>query len=154
MAALSSNSTSEKSRTTSGPDNDFWAGQGPVVLRDPAIKLLSPVSGLEPLSWAEDHRLAASSANSVSVMELVCDIHSLSQNLVLHRSHIPVPDSAFELKVKVRASARWFMVPTHVLCCSYVAKLKPCFDVTWHDVYVSQDVQNKCEVSSSRNYPI
>ncbi|KTG46884.1 hypothetical protein cypCar_00033694 [Cyprinus carpio] len=99
MAALSSNSTSEKSRTTSGPDNDFWAGQGPVVLRDPAIKLLSPVSGLEPLSWAEDHRLAASSANSVSVMELVCDIHSLSQNLVLHRSHIPVPDSAFELKV-------------------------------------------------------
>ncbi|KAK2872557.1 hypothetical protein Q8A67_022454 [Cirrhinus molitorella] len=103
MAALGSNSTSEKAGTASeaqsGPDNDFWAGQGPVVLRDPAIKLLSPVSGLEPLSWAEDHRLAASSSNSVSIMELVCDIHSLSQNLVLHRSHIPVLDSACDLKV-------------------------------------------------------
>ncbi|KAF4098693.1 general transcription factor 3C polypeptide 4 [Onychostoma macrolepis] len=103
MAALGSNSTSEKSGSASeaqsGLDNDFWAGQGPVVLRDPAIKLLSPVSGLEPLLWAEDHRLAASSTNSVSIMELVCDIHSLSQNLVLHRSHIPVPDSACDLKV-------------------------------------------------------
>ncbi|XP_026052089.1 general transcription factor 3C polypeptide 4 [Carassius auratus] len=103
MAALGSNSTSEKSgnasEAQSGPDNDFWAVQGPVVLRDPAIKLLSPVSGVEPLSWAEDHRLAASSANSVSIMELVCDIHSLSQNMVLHRSHIPVPDSPFHLKV-------------------------------------------------------
>ncbi|XP_073680901.1 general transcription factor 3C polypeptide 4 [Garra rufa] len=103
MAALGSNNTSEKAGTASesqpGPDKDFWAGQGPVVLRDPAIKLLSPVSGLEPLSWAEDHRLAASSTNSVSIMEMVCDIHSLSQNLVLHRSHIPVPDSACDLKV-------------------------------------------------------
>ncbi|RXN26918.1 general transcription factor 3C polypeptide 4-like protein [Labeo rohita] len=103
MAALGSNTTSEKAGTASegqsGPDNDFCAGQVPVVLRDPAIKLLSPVSGLEPLSWAEDHRLAASSTNSVSIMELVSDIHSLSQNLVLHRSHIPVPDSACDLKV-------------------------------------------------------
>ncbi|XP_016410250.1 general transcription factor 3C polypeptide 4-like [Sinocyclocheilus rhinocerous] len=103
MAALGSSSTSEKAGTApeaqSGPDNDFWAGQGPVVLRDPAIKLLSLVSGPEPLSWAEDHRLAASSTNSVSIMELVCDIHSLSQNLVLHRSHIPVPDIACDLKV-------------------------------------------------------
>ncbi|XP_051734291.1 general transcription factor 3C polypeptide 4 [Ctenopharyngodon idella] len=103
MAALGSNSTSEQTDTASeaqsSRDNDFWAGQGPVVLRDPAIKLLSPVSGLEPLSWAEDHRLAASSTNSVSLLELVCDIHSLSQNMVLHRTHIPVPDTACELKV-------------------------------------------------------
>uniref|UniRef100_A0A8C1M1F7 Transcription factor IIIC 90kDa subunit N-terminal domain-containing protein n=1 Tax=Cyprinus carpio TaxID=7962 RepID=A0A8C1M1F7_CYPCA len=83
MTALNSSSISEKV----------------VVLRDPAIKLLSPVTGLEPLSWAEDHRLAASSTNSVSIMELMCDIHSLSQNLVLHRSHIPVPDIACDLKV-------------------------------------------------------
>uniref|UniRef100_A0A672SKW8 Ral transcription factor IIIC subunit 4 n=1 Tax=Sinocyclocheilus grahami TaxID=75366 RepID=A0A672SKW8_SINGR len=98
MAALGSSSTSEKAgiaaEAQSGPDNDFWAGQGPVVLRDPAIKWLNLVSGLEPLSWAEDHRLAASSTNSVSIMELVCDIHSLSQNLVLHHSHI-----ACDLKV-------------------------------------------------------
>lgn len=85
-----------------------------MVLRDPAIKLLSPVTGLEPLSWAEDHRLAASSTNSVSIMELMCDIHSLSQNLVLHRSHIPVPDIACDLKVTTaRARSR--------CCCNYVA---------------------------------
>lgn len=135
MAALGSDSNSEKAHTASeaqsGRDNDFWAGQGPVVLRDPAIKLLSPVSGLEPLSWAEDHRLAASSTNSVSLVELVCDIHSLSQNLVLHRTHIPVPDTACELKVTtVRARSRCFMVPTHVHCCNHVAKPKQCFDVT------------------------
>lgn len=138
MAALGSNSTSERAGTASeaqsGPDNDFWAGQGPVILRDPAIKLLSPVSGLEPLSWAEDHRLAASSTNSVSIMELVCDIHSLSQNLVLHRSHIPVPDSACDLKVTTVRSSSCSLIygnlPTHVHCCSYVAKIKPCFDVT------------------------
>uniref|UniRef100_A0A8C2EGE3 Transcription factor IIIC 90kDa subunit N-terminal domain-containing protein n=1 Tax=Cyprinus carpio TaxID=7962 RepID=A0A8C2EGE3_CYPCA len=74
----------------------------------------APVTGLEPLSWAEDHRLAASSTNSVSIMELMCDIHSLSQNLVLHRSHIPVPDIACDLKVTTaRARSR--------CCCNYVA---------------------------------
>ncbi|XP_056303030.1 general transcription factor 3C polypeptide 4 [Danio aesculapii] len=103
MAALRSNGASEKAGTASeapsGSEDDFWAGQGPIVLRDPAIKLLSPVSGVEPLSWAEDHRLAACNTNSVSLVELVCDIHSLSQNLVLHRTHIPVPTTACELKV-------------------------------------------------------
>ncbi|XP_051533591.1 general transcription factor 3C polypeptide 4 [Myxocyprinus asiaticus] len=105
MAASCSNSTSEKSAISSvvdsgpSPDNGFWAGQGQVVNRNPAVKLLSPMSGLEPLSWSEDHRLAASTINSVSVMEMVCDIHSLSQDLVLHRTHIPVPDTAYELKV-------------------------------------------------------
>ncbi|XP_055035462.2 general transcription factor 3C polypeptide 4 [Misgurnus anguillicaudatus] len=103
MAASSSNSTSEKVGTTStdetAPDNDFWASQGPVVARDPAVKLLSAVSGVEPLSWSDDNRLSACSITSVSLIELVCDVHSLSQELVLHRTHIPVPDAAHELKV-------------------------------------------------------
>ncbi|MCI4386940.1 hypothetical protein PGIGA_G00068590 [Pangasianodon gigas] len=54
-----------------GPDVDFWAGLGPIVKREPVVKLLSPVSGLEALTWSEDHRLAVSTVNSVSVMELV-----------------------------------------------------------------------------------
>ncbi|TRY60443.1 hypothetical protein DNTS_028889 [Danionella cerebrum] len=77
----------------------FWAAQGPVVQRDPPIKLLSPVSGFEPVSWAEDHRLAASSDKCVSVVELMCGIHSISQNMILHRSHVPLSDTACELKV-------------------------------------------------------
>ncbi|KTF97457.1 hypothetical protein cypCar_00044349, partial [Cyprinus carpio] len=61
------------------------------------------------LSWAEDHRLAASSTNSVSIMELMCDIHSLSQNLVLHRSHIPVPDIALNLDEKLQTSGSTYL---------------------------------------------
>ncbi|XP_026860038.2 general transcription factor 3C polypeptide 4 [Electrophorus electricus] len=80
-------------------EDDFWAELGPVVKREPAIKLLSAFSGLEPLAWSEDHRLAASTASSVSLVELVCDVHGYSQDLVLHRTHIPAPDSACELKV-------------------------------------------------------
>ncbi|XP_051956401.1 general transcription factor 3C polypeptide 4 [Xyrauchen texanus] len=103
MAASCSDNTFENAATRSAvesePDNDFWEGQCPVVSRDPAVKLLSPVSGLEPLSWSEDHRLAASSTNSVSLMEMVCDIQSLSQDLMLHRTHIPVPVTANELQV-------------------------------------------------------
>jgi len=125
MAALGSDSNFEKADTASeaqsSRDNDFWAGQGPVVLRDPAIKLLSPVSGLEPLSWAEDHRLAASSTNNVSLLELVCDIHSLSQNLVLHRTHIPVPDTACELKVTTVVRAFSLLYGTNAC-----ALLQPC----------------------------
>ncbi|TSK72134.1 General transcription factor 3C polypeptide 4 [Bagarius yarrelli] len=75
MAASESNraveegeSASTEKRETNG---DFWAGLGPIVRREPVVKLLSPVSGLEALTWSEDHRLAVSTVNSVSVMELV-----------------------------------------------------------------------------------
>ncbi|XP_066568750.1 general transcription factor 3C polypeptide 4 [Amia ocellicauda] len=81
------------------PDSDPWAGLGPIVKRDPVVKLQSPVSGLEPLSWSEDHRLSASSTNSISLMEIVCDIHGYGQDLVIHRTSIPVPDSPCVLKV-------------------------------------------------------
>ncbi|XP_076844967.1 LOW QUALITY PROTEIN: general transcription factor 3C polypeptide 4 [Brachyhypopomus gauderio] len=100
---------SEPNRATDGEEaasadeprsrGDFWADLGPVVKREPVIKLISAVSGLEPLAWSEDHRLAASTVSSVSLMELVCDLHGYSQDLVLHRTHIPVPHSACELKV-------------------------------------------------------
>ncbi|KAG5840855.1 hypothetical protein ANANG_G00193090 [Anguilla anguilla] len=36
--------------TESEPDTDPWTGVGPIVIREPTVKLLSPVSGLEPLS--------------------------------------------------------------------------------------------------------
>ncbi|KAI7796195.1 general transcription factor 3C polypeptide 4 [Triplophysa rosa] len=103
MAASTTANTSENageaSSSETGPDSDFWDAQEPVVLREPAVKLLTPVSGVEPLSWSEDHRLAACSTNSVCLLELLCDVHSLSQDLVLHRTHVPVPDAVHELKV-------------------------------------------------------
>ncbi|KAL7844156.1 hypothetical protein SRHO_G00226950 [Serrasalmus rhombeus] len=80
-------------------EGDFWAQLGPVVKRDPALKLLSPVSGLEPLTWSDDHRLAASTSSSVSLMELVPDLQSAGPDLVLHRTHIPLHQSAYELQV-------------------------------------------------------
>uniref|UniRef100_A0A4W5K0X3 Ral transcription factor IIIC subunit 4 n=1 Tax=Hucho hucho TaxID=62062 RepID=A0A4W5K0X3_9TELE len=80
-------------------ENDPWAALGPVVKRDPVIKLLSPVSGLEPLTWSEDHRISASSTSGISLMEVVCDVHGNKQDLVLHRTSIPVPDQVCELKV-------------------------------------------------------
>ncbi|XP_036444523.1 general transcription factor 3C polypeptide 4 [Colossoma macropomum] len=82
-----------------GVGGDFWAQLGPVVRRDPALKLLSPVSGLEPLTWSDDHRLAASTSSSVSLMELVPDLQSAGPDLVLHRTHIPLHQSAYELQV-------------------------------------------------------
>lgn len=87
-----------------GPDVGFWAGLGPIVKREPVVKLLSPVSGLEALTWSEDHRLAVSTVNSVSIMELVCDQHTHSQGLVLHRTHIPVPEAVCELKVSIKTN--------------------------------------------------
>ncbi|XP_053505129.1 general transcription factor 3C polypeptide 4 isoform X1 [Ictalurus furcatus] len=103
MAASESNRVVDVGEAAStekqGPDVGFWAGLGPIVKREPVVKLLSPVSGLEALTWSEDHRLAVSTVNSVSIMELVCDQHTHSQGLVLHRTHIPVPESVCELKV-------------------------------------------------------
>ncbi|XP_041916002.1 general transcription factor 3C polypeptide 4 isoform X1 [Alosa sapidissima] len=80
-------------------ETDTWAAQGPIVKREPELKLLSPISGVEPLSWSEDHRLAASTSTSISVVELVCDVNVHNQNLILHRTLIPVPESPYEFKV-------------------------------------------------------
>ncbi|XP_008286565.1 general transcription factor 3C polypeptide 4 [Stegastes partitus] len=69
------------------------------VKRDPVVPLMAPVSGLQPLSWSQDHRLAVCTSSSLSVMELVCDVHSNKQDLTLHRTSIPVPTEAHKLRV-------------------------------------------------------
>ncbi|XP_068429414.1 general transcription factor 3C polypeptide 4 [Clinocottus analis] len=69
------------------------------VKREPAVPLMAPVSGLQPLAWSQDHRLAVCTTSSVSVMELVCDVHSSKQELTLHRTSIPVPTEATKVRV-------------------------------------------------------
>lgn len=105
MAACSPNRAPDRVEvgqlTEAERENDPWAALGPVVKRDPVIKLLSPVSGLEPLTWSEDHRISASSTSGISLMEVVCDVHGNKQDLVLHRTSIPVPDQVCELKVNL-----------------------------------------------------
>ncbi|KAL4609402.1 general transcription factor 3C polypeptide 4-like [Arapaima gigas] len=80
-------------------DTDPWSGAGPIVKREPAVKLLNPVSGLEPLAWSEDHRVSAASSSSVAVMEVLCDPRSGAQDLLVQRSSIPLPDRVCVLKV-------------------------------------------------------
>ncbi|XP_048849372.1 general transcription factor 3C polypeptide 4 [Brienomyrus brachyistius] len=102
MAALSPDRAPDgetEPDTESEPDTDPWVGLGPIVNREPAVKLPSAVSGLEPLSWSEDHRLSASSTSSISLMEILCDVHGCNQDLVMQRTSIPFPDSICELKV-------------------------------------------------------
>lgn len=72
------------------------------VKRDPIVSLIAPVSGLQPLSWSQDHRLAVCTSSSLSVMELVCDVHSNKQDLTLHRTSIPVPAEEYKLRVSSR----------------------------------------------------
>uniref|UniRef100_A0A7N4NMJ9 Ral transcription factor IIIC subunit 4 n=1 Tax=Sarcophilus harrisii TaxID=9305 RepID=A0A7N4NMJ9_SARHA len=67
--------------------------------REPAVKLQHPVSGLEPLSWSEDHRVSVSTARSIAVLELICDVHSPGQDLVIHRTSVPAPANSCLLKV-------------------------------------------------------
>ncbi|XP_029371679.1 general transcription factor 3C polypeptide 4 [Echeneis naucrates] len=79
-----------------GPDLD---SDGVPVKREPVVTLVAPVSGRQPLSWSQDHRLAVGTASSLSVMELVCDVRSSKQDLTLHRTSIPVPTEAYRLRV-------------------------------------------------------
>lgn len=67
--------------------------------REPAVKLQHPVSGLEPLAWSEDHRVSVSTARSIAVLELICDVHNPGQDLVIHRTSVPAPLSSCLLKV-------------------------------------------------------
>ncbi|KAM3911493.1 general transcription factor 3C polypeptide 4 [Leptodactylus fuscus] len=70
-----------------------------VTKREPAAKLLHPVTGLEPLSWSEDHRLSVCTSANVSVLEQVCDIHSSSPELSLHRTSVPAPHKTCVLRI-------------------------------------------------------
>lgn len=70
-----------------------------VTRREPAVKLQYAVSGLEPLAWSEDHRVSVSTARSIAVLELICDVHSPGQDLVIHRTSVPAPLNSCLLKV-------------------------------------------------------
>ncbi|XP_074545829.1 general transcription factor 3C polypeptide 4 [Halichoeres trimaculatus] len=67
--------------------------------RDPVIPLSAPICGLHPLTWSQDHRLAVCTTSSLAVMELVCDVHCNKQDLMLHRTSIPVPADVYKLRV-------------------------------------------------------
>ncbi|XP_064164114.1 general transcription factor 3C polypeptide 4-like [Anguilla rostrata] len=99
MAASSPDRAPGRGETETEPDTGTLTGHGPIVKREPVLKLLSPVCGLEPLSWSEDHRISASCTNSISLMEMVCDIHSYSRDLIIHRTSIPVPEDVCVLQV-------------------------------------------------------
>uniref|UniRef100_UPI0037E7D407 general transcription factor 3C polypeptide 4 n=1 Tax=Semicossyphus pulcher TaxID=241346 RepID=UPI0037E7D407 len=87
-------------KTEPEADDDLLISPEDVPLkRDPVVPLLSTVSGLQPLSWSQDHRLAVCTTSSLSVMELVCDVHSNKQDLMLHRTSIPVPTDVYKLRV-------------------------------------------------------
>lgn len=77
----------------------LFCAEDVVVKREPVVPLQTPVSGLQPLSWSQDHRLAVCTTCSLSVMELVCDVHGNKQDLTLHRTSIPVPSDAHRMQV-------------------------------------------------------
>lgn len=70
-----------------------------VTRREPAVRLQYAVSGLEPLAWSEDHRVSVSTARSIAVLELICDVHNPGQDLVIHRTSVPAPLHSCFLKV-------------------------------------------------------
>lgn len=82
-------------------DGPLFVPENVPVKREPAVPLLSPVSGLQPLAWSQDHRLAVCTTSSLSLMELVCDVHSNKQDLTLHRTSIPVPNEAYKMRVNM-----------------------------------------------------
>ncbi|KAG8444248.1 hypothetical protein GDO86_009435, partial [Hymenochirus boettgeri] len=62
-----------------------------VTKRDPVLKLLHPVTGLEPLSWSDDQRLSVCTSRSLSFAELHCNINGCSPEMTLNRSCVPAP---------------------------------------------------------------
>ena len=89
-------------KTEPEADDDLLVSPEDVpVKRDPVVALMAPVSGLQPLAWSQDHRLAVCTTSSMSLMELVCDVHSNKQELTLHRTSIPVPTEAPKLRVNI-----------------------------------------------------
>lgn len=83
---------------TPGPSDAFRLL---VTRREPAVKLQYAVSGLEPLAWSEDHRVSVSTARSIAVLELICDVHNHGQDLVIHRTSVPAPLNSCLLKVSL-----------------------------------------------------
>ncbi|XP_034564769.1 general transcription factor 3C polypeptide 4 [Notolabrus celidotus] len=87
-------------KTEPGPEEDLLLTPEDIPLkRDPVVSLSAPVCGLQPLFWSQDHRLAVCTTSSLSMMELVCDVHCNKQDLMLHRTSIPVPTDVYKLRV-------------------------------------------------------
>ncbi|XP_019494610.1 PREDICTED: general transcription factor 3C polypeptide 4 [Hipposideros armiger] len=74
-----------------------------VTRREPAVRLQYAASGVEPLAWSEDHRVSVSTARSIAVLELICDVHNPGQDLVIHRTSVPAPLNSCLLKVGSKA---------------------------------------------------
>uniref|UniRef100_A0A8C9BZY9 Ral transcription factor IIIC subunit 4 n=1 Tax=Phocoena sinus TaxID=42100 RepID=A0A8C9BZY9_PHOSS len=96
----------EKEGEAGGKEPGADAAPGPsaafrllVTRREPAVKLQYAVSGLEPLAWSEDHRVSVSTARSIAVLELICDVHNPGQDLVIHRTSVSAPLNSCFLKV-------------------------------------------------------
>lgn len=111
----------EKEGEAGGKEPGADAAPGPsaafrllVTRREPAVKLQYAVSGLEPLAWSEDHRVSVSTARSIAVLELICDVHNPGQDLVIHRTSVSAPLNSCFLKVShPRAAALGlFLLPS------------------------------------------
>ncbi|CAL8317860.1 unnamed protein product [Lota lota] len=72
---------------------------GAVVKRDPVVTLISPLSGIQPVTWAQDHRIAVSTTGAVALIELACDVHSNKHDMTMHRTSIPVRQDVLQLQV-------------------------------------------------------
>ncbi|XP_013923328.1 PREDICTED: general transcription factor 3C polypeptide 4, partial [Thamnophis sirtalis] len=91
-----------------GPSRSRHAGfRLTAVRRDPAVRLQYSVSGSEPLAWSEDHRLSVSTARSVAILEQLSDFRGGGGggDLVIHRTAVPAPNDACQLKVGNRKEA-------------------------------------------------
>lgn len=104
MAAVGESAPSEPRNVVlnTEPEPEAYMVPGPLdvpVVRNPAVPLLSPVSGPQPLSWSEDHRLAVCTSGSLTVLELVCDVLSNKQDLTLHRTSISGAEDTHKLRV-------------------------------------------------------
>ncbi|KAJ8260682.1 hypothetical protein COCON_G00164050 [Conger conger] len=74
MAASSTDHAADRGEAEPEPDTSVLAGHAPIVKREPEVKLLSPASGMEPLSC-------------------------YSRDMVIHRTSIPVPEDVCVLQV-------------------------------------------------------
>ncbi|KAM4663371.1 general transcription factor 3C polypeptide 4 [Discoglossus pictus] len=70
--------------------------------REPSVKLLHPVTGLDPLCWSEDHRLSVCNSAGVAVLEHLCDTRESGHEFSIHRTSIPNPRRICTLRVGLK----------------------------------------------------
>ncbi|KAG7465476.1 general transcription factor 3C polypeptide 4 [Solea senegalensis] len=85
-------------------DCELMSGSdGAQVKREPVVTLLVPVSGLQSLCWSQDHRVCVGTSSSLTLLELQCDVNSNRQDMILHRTSIPVPADDYRVRVGTAA---------------------------------------------------